>query len=109
MSYTASALSYMLENLGKTVVLTGAMSPLEAPISDAKRNLIISMFVAANSEIPEVLIFFDSVLLRSVPCALRPLPRACPATPHTTYHATVQRRAEPRANETQRPGGSDAK
>ncbi len=40
------------------------MSPLEAPISDAKRNLIISMFVAANSEIPEVVIFFDSVLLR---------------------------------------------
>ncbi len=32
MSYTASALSFMLENLGKTVVLTGAMSPLEGTV-----------------------------------------------------------------------------
>jgi len=64
MAYTASALSFMLEHLAKTVVLTGATVPLEAPFADAKRNLLISMWVAANADLPEVVIFFDRKLLR---------------------------------------------
>lgn len=64
MAYTASALSYMLENLGKTVILTGSMIPLSAPVSDAKRNLIVSLMCAVNLDIPEVCIFFNNILLR---------------------------------------------
>jgi L-asparaginase len=64
MSYTASALSFMLENLNKTVILTGSMIPLSAPVSDAKRNLIISLMCSVNLDIPEVCIFFNNSLLR---------------------------------------------
>lgn len=64
MAYTASALSFMLENLAKTVVLTGSMIPLAAPVSDAKRNLIISMIVSVNHDVPEVCICFDNKLFR---------------------------------------------
>lgn len=64
MAYTASALSFMLENLGKAVVLTGSMIPLEEPVSDAKRNLLISMMVAAHLNITEVLLFFNTHLMR---------------------------------------------
>lgn len=63
--YTASMLSFMFENLSKTVVFTGAMIPLLEPTSDAKRNLIVSILVSAHLGLPEVLIFFDSNLLRA--------------------------------------------
>ena len=43
----------MLDNLGKAVILTGAMIPLQAPVSDAKRNLIVSLMCAVNLDIPE--------------------------------------------------------
>jgi len=64
MAYTASALSFMLENLGKAVILTGSMIPLEEPVSDAKRNLLISMMVAAHLNVTEVLLFFNTHLIR---------------------------------------------
>lgn len=54
----------MLENLNKPIVLTGSMIPLDEPASDAKRNLIISMMVAANLNIKEVMIFFNTKLIR---------------------------------------------
>lgn len=66
MAYTASAMSFMLENLAKTIVFTGSMIPLYAPVSDAKRHLIISLLTAANFDIPEVCIFFNNALFRSV-------------------------------------------
>jgi hypothetical protein len=43
MAYTASALSFMLEGLGKAVVLTGSMIPLAEVFNDARRNLLISI------------------------------------------------------------------
>src|ERR1700694_5955598 len=64
MAYTASALSFMCENLGKAIVLTGSMIPLSAPVSDAKRNLLISMSVSTSIEIPEVMIYFNDTLYR---------------------------------------------
>lgn len=64
LAYTASALSFMLSHLAKTVILTGSMIPLAAPVSDAKRNLIISLLCAVNLDIPEVCVFFNSSLLR---------------------------------------------
>jgi len=64
MAYTASALSFMLEGLGKAVVLTGSMIPLVEVYNDARRNLLISMVFAAELELCEVAIFFNDELLR---------------------------------------------
>lgn len=64
MAYTASALSFMLEHLGKPVVLAGAMIPLHYPHSDARRNLIMSVLCAATLDIPEVCIYSNDKLLR---------------------------------------------
>ena len=51
MCYTASALSFMLEGLGKPVVLTGSMIPLCEPFNDARRNLIASVIFASTLEL----------------------------------------------------------
>ena len=64
MAYFASALSFMLENLGKPVVVTGAMIPFAVPWTDARRNIVSSVFVAATVEVPEVCVFFNETLLR---------------------------------------------
>jgi L-asparaginase len=69
MSYTASALSFMLEGLAKPVVLTGAQLPISEPRSDARENLITSLEIASayvngKSIVPEVCIYFDDELLR---------------------------------------------
>ncbi|CAG2114109.1 unnamed protein product, partial [Medioppia subpectinata] len=64
MSYTASALSYMLENLGKTVVITGSQIPLFEPRSDGRENLLNSLIIAGNYCIPEVTILFNNKLMR---------------------------------------------
>jgi L-asparaginase len=65
MAYTASALSFMLENLSKPVILTGSQLPLGAIRTDARRNLITSIELAAGENpIPEVCIYFSSQLYR---------------------------------------------
>ena len=69
MAYTASALSFMLKNLDKPVVITGSQVPLATPRSDALQNLITSIQIAGNriygiKNIPEVLICFRDELLR---------------------------------------------
>lgn len=69
MAYTASALSFMLKNLDKPVVLTGSQVPLVIPRSDALQNLITSIHIAGNRiygvrNIPEVTICFRDELLR---------------------------------------------
>ncbi|CAM9825658.1 unnamed protein product [Ascophyllum nodosum] len=65
MAYAASALSFMLENLGKTVVFTGSQIPLAEVYNDARRNVTVAMIIAANQEIPEVCVFFANRLLRA--------------------------------------------
>ena len=50
----------MLQNLGKTVVFTGSTIPISELFSDGRRNLVVSLIVAAFSDIPEVCIFFDT-------------------------------------------------
>eukprot|EP01065_Artemidia_motanka_P053302 TRINITY_DN985_c1_g1_i1.p1 TRINITY_DN985_c1_g1~~TRINITY_DN985_c1_g1_i1.p1 ORF type:complete len:451 (+),score=160.21 TRINITY_DN985_c1_g1_i1:191-1354(+) len=65
MAYAASALSFMLENLGKTVVFTGSQIPFCQPYSDCRRNLLVSIIMAGNSEYPEVCLFFNDRLLRA--------------------------------------------
>lgn len=64
MCYTASALSFMLENLNKPVVLTGSQIPLCEIRSDGRDNLIASMLIAAEGVAKEVCLFFAGKLLR---------------------------------------------
>lgn len=65
MAYAASALSFMLENLGKPVIFTGSQIPLSQIYNDAHRNLIVSIIFAGNSEFPEVCICFHDKILRA--------------------------------------------
>lgn len=69
MSFTASALSFMLENLSKPVVLTGSQLPIGEIRTDAKENLITALEIAATKKqgkamVPEVCIYFDYQLFR---------------------------------------------
>lgn len=69
MSFSASALSFMLQGLNKPVIFTGAQLPISEPRSDARENLITSLEIAGakiNGEpaVPEVCVFFDFELLR---------------------------------------------
>lgn len=65
MAYTASVLSFMLENLGKPVILTGSQVPLGAIRNDARRNIITAMEIASGKVvIPEVCIYFNNQLFR---------------------------------------------
>ena len=68
MAYTASALSFMLENLNKPVILTGAQLPIGVRRTDAKENIITSIELAAQSSIPEVCVYFEYHLLRGNRC-----------------------------------------
>lgn len=69
MAFTASALSFMLENLSKPVILTGSQLPIGEIRTDAKENLITALEIAATKEdgkalVPEVCIYFDAQLFR---------------------------------------------
>ncbi|MBD3584373.1 asparaginase [Salinimonas sp. HHU 13199] len=64
MAYTASALSFMLEDLGKPVIVTGSQIPLAELRSDGQVNLLNALFIAANYPIAEVGLFFNNRLLR---------------------------------------------
>jgi len=70
MSYTASALSFMLENLTKPVVFTGSQLPIGDLRTDAKENLITAIQVASlqengTSAIQEVCLYFEYKLYRA--------------------------------------------
>lgn len=69
MSYTASALSYMFENLDKPIILTGSQLPIGTLRTDGKENLITAVEIAAEKKngkalVPEVCIYFDFKLFR---------------------------------------------
>lgn len=69
MAYTASMLSFMLENLNKAVILTGSQLPLGVIRTDGRENLINAIEIAgAKIEetpiVPEVCIYFENQLLR---------------------------------------------
>ena len=64
MAYTASALSFMLENLEKPVILTGSQIPLCEIRSDGLDNLITSLIIAAEGKIKEVCLYFGGKLMR---------------------------------------------
>lgn len=64
LSYTASALSFMMSDLGKPVILTGSQAPIFALQSDAVDNLLGSLIIAGTFVIPEVCLFFHHQLFR---------------------------------------------
>jgi len=69
MAYSASALSFMLENLEKPVIFTGSQLPIGTIRTDGKENLISAVEIAASSVngktlVPEVCIFFEKFLRR---------------------------------------------
>lgn len=64
MAYTASALSFMLENLQKPVIITGSQIPLAQLRSDGQVNLLNALYLAANYPIAEVALFFNNQLFR---------------------------------------------
>ncbi len=71
MSYSGSALSFMLRNLGKPVVFTGSQLPIGVLRSDAKENLLTAIEIAAQKDedgealVPEVCIYFEDRLFRA--------------------------------------------
>jgi L-asparaginase len=69
MSFSASALSFMLENLAKPVIFTGSQLPISAIRTDAKENLMTAIEIANakkndRARVPEVCIYFDYKLFR---------------------------------------------
>jgi len=64
MTYTASALSFILINLQKPVVITGSQLPLKAKRSDAFSNLVDAIYIAARSDLKEVVVTFDHKVFR---------------------------------------------
>lgn len=69
MAYSASALSFMLENQSKPVIFTGSQLPVGAIRTDGKENLITAIEIAAaqrngNPLVPEVCIYFENKLFR---------------------------------------------
>lgn len=66
MSFTASALSFMLEDLTKPVILTGSQIPLEETRNDAQHNLLTSLMILGrhHRRLPEVMVYFADRLLR---------------------------------------------
>jgi L-asparaginase len=69
MAYSASALSFMLENLAKPVILTGSQLPIGILRTDGKENIITAIEIAAAMEnekpiVPEVCIYFENKLYR---------------------------------------------
>lgn len=64
MAFTCSALSFMLQNLGKTVVVTGSQIPLARSRSDGISNFLGALLIAGTFDIPEVTLYFADELYR---------------------------------------------
>src|ERR1700709_318165 len=69
MAFTASVMSFMLEDLGKPVIFTGSQLPISAIRTDAKENLMTAIEITSSMKegralVPEVGIYFDYKLFR---------------------------------------------
>ncbi|MEG0032687.1 MAG: asparaginase [Mucinivorans sp.] len=65
MSYTASAISFMLRNLAKPVVFTGSQIPIGVLRTDGRENMVSAIEIAAAGVVCEVTIFFQNMLFRA--------------------------------------------
>jgi L-asparaginase len=64
MAYTAAALSFMMNNLSKPIIITGSQIPVSQLRSDGQQNLLNALYIAANYPINEVSLFFNNQLFR---------------------------------------------
>ncbi|KAJ3933450.1 MAG: L-asparaginase [Lentinula lateritia] len=64
MAYSSNALSFLLKDLGKTVILTGAQIPLSQLRNDAADNLMVALTIAGHYIIPEVCLYFNHMFYR---------------------------------------------
>lgn len=69
MAFTASSLSFMLENLSKTVIITGSQIPLSEVRNDGVENIMGALTIAGHYCIPEVCIYFNHKLFRGNRCS----------------------------------------
>ena len=63
LAYTAAALSYMIQNSSKAIVITGAQKPIQMDVTDARTNLLDSFIYAADGESQGVNIVFDGKVI----------------------------------------------
>ena len=63
LAYTAAALSYMIQNSSKPIVITGAQKPINMDVTDAKTNLLDSFIYAADDDSQDVTIVFDGKVI----------------------------------------------
>ncbi len=63
MAYTAAALSYMIQNSSKPIVITGSQKPIDMEITDAKSNLLDSFLYASDEESQGVQLIFDGKVI----------------------------------------------
>lgn len=63
LAYTAAALSYMIQNSPKPIVITGAQKPINMDVTDAKTNLLDSFIYAADDDSEDVSIVFDGKVI----------------------------------------------
>lgn len=63
LAYTAAALSYMIQNSSKPIVITGAQKPINMDVTDAKTNLLDSFIYAADDDSQDVNIVFDGKVI----------------------------------------------
>lgn len=74
MAYTASGLSFLMQNLGKPIIFTGSQLPIGVPRSDARENLLTTLEIAMAKKpdgtpmVPEVGIYFEYDLFRGNRC-----------------------------------------
>lgn len=78
MAYTAAALSYLVQNSIKPVIITGAQKPIDLDVTDARTNLIDSLRIASDSRAYGVNIVFDGKVI----CGTRAKRNARTATMH---------------------------
>ena len=69
MAFTASALSFMLENLSKPVIVTGSQIPLSEMRNDGVENILGALTIAGHYLIPEVCLYFNNKLFRGNRCS----------------------------------------
>ncbi|KAJ2338108.1 hypothetical protein GGF43_006953, partial [Coemansia sp. RSA 2618] len=68
MSYTAGALSFMLQNLGKSVIVTGSQVPIAEVRNDGIENFLGALTIAGHFVVPEVTLYFNNKLFRGNRC-----------------------------------------
>lgn len=64
MAYTASVLGFMLRGLDRNIIVTGSQIPYGQLRNDARENLITSLIICGNYDVPEVALYFDNKLMR---------------------------------------------